>query len=513
MSTRKPNIILITSDQQRADCNGFENPDLLTPHLDRLARDGTRFNACMTPNLVCQPSRASILTGLLPLTHGVWDNGVDLDPKVGGDGFAGTLGRNGYKTAFIGKAHFATKATFAPTGTPECNKSQAKYGPDWFGPYMGFEYVELTVLGHTHRTRPMDRPPMGHYERWFIGRGKDEEGYKLWAQSTRPETGAAQTWSSALPVAWHSSTWTADRALDLLSHHDQSKPLAAWISFPDPHHPFDCPEPWSRLYDPKSVKLPAHRTMDLERRPWWHKAQLEGTPQLADPEMRKFRAEGSRTPVQTNAQLAEMTANYYGMISLIDHNVGRILDRIHDLGMDDNTLIIYTTDHGDMLGNHGLYLKGPTPYEDLMRVTMVARGPGVAANRVVKEPVSTLDLAATFYDAAGVSAPHALQGRSLKPLLAGMDAPRDAAWSEWHVHPSRCGVALQLRTVRTKTHKCTFELGSGAGELYDLVNDPKEMNNLFDDPGYAKVRKEMEGLMHARPGKVMNPLAEPIGMA
>jgi arylsulfatase A-like enzyme len=166
-----------------------------------------------------------------------------------------------------------------------------------------------------------------------------------------------------------------------------------------------------------------------------------------------------------------------------------------------------------MLGNHGLYLKGPTPYEDLMRVTMVARGPGVAANRVVKEPVSTLDLAATFYDAAGVSAPHALQGRSLKPLLAGMDAPRDAAWSEWHVHPSRCGVALQLRTVRTKTHKCTFELGSGAGELYDLVNDPKEMNNLFDDPGYAKVRKEMEGLMHARPGKVMNPLAEPIGMA
>ena len=513
MTVKRPNIILITSDQQRADCNGFENPHIKTPHLDWLARDGTRFNACMTPNLVCQPSRASILTGLLPLTHGVWDNGVDLDPKVGAQGFAGTLAKAGYRSAFIGKAHFATKATFAPTGTPECNKSQAKYGPDWCGPYMGFEYCELTVLGHTHRTRPLDRPPMGHYERWFVSRGKNEEGYKLWAQSSRPDTGAAQTWNSALPVAWHSSTWTADRTIDLLTHHDKNKPLAMWVSFPDPHHPFDCPEPWSQLYDPKSITLPKHRTMDLERRPWWHKAQLEGVPQLADPEMRKFRAEGSRVPVQTDAQLADMTSNYYGMISLIDHNVGRILSALDDLGYAEDTLIVYSTDHGDMLGNHGLYLKGPTPYEDLMRVTMVARGPGVKAGQVVTEPVSTLDLAATFYDAAGVKSPNELQGRSLKDLLAGKSAPRDAAYSEWHVHPSRCGVGLQLRTVRTKDWKCTFELGSGAGEMYKLKDDPKEMDNLFDDPGYAKVKKEMHDLMLARPGKVQDKLAEPIGMA
>jgi arylsulfatase A-like enzyme len=201
------------------------------------------------------------------------------------------------------------------------------------------------------------------------------------------------------------------------------------------------------------------------------------------------------------------------MISLIDHNVGRILDRLDDLGMAENTLVVYSTDHGDMLGNHGLYLKGPTPYEDLMRVTMIARGPGVKAGGVVNEPVSTLDLAATFYDAAGVSAPQALQGRSLAPLLAGTDAARDAAWSEWHVHPSRCGVGLQLRTVRTKTHKCTFELGSGAGELYDLRNDPGEMDNRFDDPGCAKVRRELEDLMRERPGEIRKDLAEPIGMA
>ncbi|MBI4194296.1 MAG: sulfatase-like hydrolase/transferase [Betaproteobacteria bacterium] len=510
----RPNILLITSDQQRADCNGFENPLIRTPHIDRLAREGTRFSACITPNLVCQPSRASILTGLLPLTHGVWDNGVDLDPAVGERGFAGTLSRAGYQTAFIGKAHFATKSTFAPTGTPECNKSQARYGPNWFGPYMGFRHVELTVLGHMHRTRPLERPPVGHYERWLVLRGENEQGLKLWAQETRPGTGAAQTWYSGLPAAWHSSTWVGDRAIDwLFRQGKRDRPFCAWVSFPDPHHPFDCPEPWSVMYDPGGMVLPRNRVRDLERRPWWHKAALENKPRLSDPAMLKFRAEGSRMPDQTDAQLAAITANYYGMISLIDHNVGRILTALNDLGLADNTLVVYTTDHGDMLGNHGLYLKGPTPYEDLMRVTLVARGPNVAGNKVVSEPVSTLDLAATFYDVAGVSQPADIQSRNLGGLFAGKPESRDVAYSEWHVHPSRCGVALNLRSVRTKRYKCTFELASGAGELYDLANDPDEMNNLFDDPGYAKVRKEMEDLMRARPGKVREDLPEPIGMA
>ncbi|MCI3952634.1 MAG: sulfatase [Burkholderiales bacterium] len=513
MSPKRPNIILITSDQQRADCNGFENRHIRTPHIDRLAREGTRFSACITPNLVCQPSRASILTGLLPLTHGVWDNGVDLDPRVGEQGFAGTLARAGYDTAFIGKAHFSTKSTFAPTGTPECNKSQARYGPDWHGPYMGFRHVELSVLGHMHRTRPLERPPMGHYERWLLARGTNEEGLKLWAEETRPGKGAAQTWYSALPVAWHSSTWVGDRTVRWLTERPRDRPFCAWVSFPDPHHPFDCPEPWSLMYDPKDVPLPVNRRKDLERRPWWHKASLENTPQLADPAMLKFRAEGSRMPDQSDAQLAEMTANYYGMISLVDHNVGRILTALDDLALSSDTLVIYTTDHGDMLGNHGLYLKGPTPYEDLLRVTLVARGPGVARGVLVGEPVSTLDLAATMYDFTGCQAQRPLQGPSLKPLLAGTREAREAAYSEWYVHPSRCGVWLKLRTVRTRTHKCTFELDSGAGELYDLVNDPLEMHNVFDDPGHARIRKDLEALMRARPGNLRENLPDPIGMA
>jgi arylsulfatase A-like enzyme len=355
---------------------------------------------------------------------------------------------------------------------------------------------------------------MGHYERWLVSRGENEEGLKLWAAETRPGTGAAQTWYSALPVAWHSSTWVGDRAINWLSGRAKSdQPFCAWLSFADPHHAFDCPEPWSLMYDPKDMPLPKHRVRDLERRPWWHKAVLEGRPQLDDPEMLKFRAEGSRVPDQSDRQLAEMTANYYGMISLIDHNVGRILNSLSDLGLAENTLVVYTTDHGELLGNHGLYLKHPIPYEDLLRITMVARGPGVAAGKMVREPVSTLDLASTFYECAGIAQPAALQSRSLRRLLGGDTETRDVAYSEWHVHPSRCGVGLNLRTVRTKTHKCTFDLVSGAGELYDLVNDPAEMDDRFNDPGCAAVQKELHDMMRARPGVVRSDLAEPVGMA
>jgi arylsulfatase A-like enzyme len=208
-----------------------------------------------------------------------------------------------------------------------------------------------------------------------------------------------------------------------------------------------------------------------------------------------------------------MTANYYGMISQIDHNVGRIVEALDALGLGHNTLIIYTTDHGELLGNHGLYLKHPIPYEDLLRVGLVIKGPGVLADRVMAEPVSTLDLAATFYDYIGLTNPEDMQSRSLRSLLEGRGETRDMAYSEWYVHPSRCGVGLKLRTVRTKTHKCTFELDSGAGELYDLGTDPEEMVNRFDDPGYVKLRKELEDMMRARPGKVLQRLFEPVGMA
>ena len=134
----KLNVVFITSDQQRGDCYGFEGRKVKTPHLDRMARAGTRFSACITPNLVCQPSRASILTGLLPYTHGVSDNGIDLDPKIGEAGFAGAFARAATAPATSAR-RTSRPRTPKPTGTPECRNSDQD--PNWTGPYMGFEHV------------------------------------------------------------------------------------------------------------------------------------------------------------------------------------------------------------------------------------------------------------------------------------------------------------------------------------------------------------------------------------
>lgn len=496
MSVR-PNILLVTSDQHRGDCFGFAGRRVRTPHLDALAAAGTRFDACITPNVVCQPARASILTGLLPRTHGVHDNGIDLEPAVGEAGFAGRLAHAGYDTAFIGKAHFATYHTHEPTGSPESVKSASAYGPDWSGPYMGFQHVELMLLGHNYWL-PYP-PPVGmHYERWYYADGRGEEKNRLYATRLPPETSAAQTFHSGLPVEWHNSTWTADRAIAYLRSRPAGRPFCAWVSFPDPHHPFDAPAPWSRLHAPEDVDLPQQRARDLERRPWWHRAALEGTPRTRTAEMRRIREEYSRMPPQTDDQLRELIANYYGMIALIDHSVGRILDALDTAGLADSTLVVFTSDHGDWLGDHGLVLKGPMHYEGLLRTGLIVRGPGVPPGKVVSVPVSTLDLAATFADYAGVGAQWAAHSRSLLPLIEGA-ATREFAFNEWHLLPARAGVELELRTVRTRTAKLTYELRSKAAELYDLVSDPYEMENRFEDPAARGLRSELMDMLMARP--------------
>jgi arylsulfatase A-like enzyme len=487
-SQRPPNILLIMSDQHRADCFGFEGRKVRTPHLDRLARQGTRFSACTTSNPVCQPTRASILTGQLCLTHGVHDNGIDLDPATGDKGFAGTLGKAGYDTAFFGKAHFSTYHTFEATGSPECVKSSANFGPDWFGPYMGFAHAEMMLVGHNWFLP--EKPPLGlHYEHWYHARGEGDEKNRLYQQGNGDTHGAAQTWHSQLPVAWHNSSWTADRTIEWLKKPERKDaPFCAWVSFPDPHHPFDCPEPWSRLHRPEDVDLPVHRTRDLERRPWWHRAAIENEPQ-GPAESVATRKQYSRLPPQTDEQLREIIANTYGQIALIDHQVGRMLSALDEAGLADNTIIIFTSDHGDWLGDHGLVLKGPMMYDGLMRVGMIMRGPGIGANQVIHDPVSTVDLFSTITDYAGLDAAKH-DSRSLRSLIEGK-ASRDYAYNEWDLRAGRVGVALDLRTVRTQRYRLTFEAGSAVGELYDLQEDPHEMVNRFDDASHAAVRREL----------------------
>lgn len=507
---KRPNILLITADQQRADCLGHAGRRVKTPHLDDLAAAGTRFGAAITSSVICQPARASILTGQLCRTHGVHDNGIDLDPAVGAKGFAGALAAAGYDTAFFGKAHFSTYHTFAPTGTPECVASSADFGQNWHGPYMGFSHVELMLVGHNWF--PPEEPPRGqHYERWFHADGRGAEKIALYRANAGDTKGAAQTWHSRLPVAWHNTTWTADRAIEWLSRAGRGRPFCAWVSFPDPHHPFDCPEPWSRLHDPAQVDLPPNRVRSLDGRPWWHRAVLEGDP-AGPADTAAVRKSFSRLPPQSDEQLRQIIANTYGQVALIDHNVGRILIALQDRGLAEDTLVVYTSDHGDWLGDHGLVLKGPMHFEGVLRVPLLVAGPGVPAGREIAAPVSTLDLGATFLDYADAPALLPQHGASLRPLIETDTAERTFALNEWDLLPARTGVALTLQTVRTRTRKMTVDRVSGAGELYDLANDPHELTNLFDDPAAASIRAELQAMLETRPND-MTAQRTPVGIA
>lgn len=522
MTKKRPNILLITSDQQRGDCFGFGPRKVRMPNVQRLAKRGVRFDCCITPNPLCQPARASILTGKLPLSHGVVDNGIDLNPAYAEEGFAAQFGRNGYQTAKIGKAHLSSKATFAPTGTPECQYSSVNFGEDWFGPYMGFDHVELMVVGHLSRVTPPGHispmpfePPHGlHYERFFHSRGDAGEARGQWLDSVDGKgLLGPQTWNSALPSEWHTTNWVTDRSIDWLRKNaNEEEPFCMWVSYPDPHHPFDCPAPWNRQYDPSEVDIPEHRSLVLERRPWWHK-ELYG--QREDIGFEQYGGKGdvkvARAATPSDEQLRAVTANYYGMIGFLDHGIGRILSELRDLGVEEDTIIVYTSDHGELLGDHGLMFKGPTLYEGLLRVGLVMAGPGLPEGKVVDDPVSTLDLAATFYEYAGVQPPDGIQSRSLKSVVDGTEE-RQFALCEWNVGKLRYGVDLEIRAVRTKRYKSIFERLTGTGELYDLAEDPGELVNLYDDPEYRAIRDELDEMSRSRPGVILAPLPEPSGL-
>ena len=509
MSTQRPNIIFITSDQHRADCLGVAGRKVKTPNLDAMAKRGTRFTNAITPCVVCQPARASILTGLLPRTHGVHDNGIDLDKDIGAAGFAGTLTKAGYNTSFFGKAHFGTNHSRFDTGCPEAIICSDQYGPDWFGPYMGFEHVELMLLGHNYFA--IEKPPLGlHYEAFYHADGKGDDKDGLYRGDGSEDTkGAAQTFHSRIPLEWHNTTWTADRAIDWIEQQDGEEPFCTWISFPDPHHPFDAPKPWSDLHKPEDVDLPPHRTRNFEGKPWWHEKSLTQEPG-GTPEQNKVRKEYSRIPPQTDEQLREIIANTYGQISFIDEQVGRIYDTLEAQGIADNTIVVFSSDHGDWLGDHGLILKGPMHYEGLLKVPCIITGPGVKANQVVEDPVSTMDFAPTFADYAGTEL--RTNGESLRALAQGEDAPREYAYNEWDLLPARTGVTLNLRTVKGKRFKLTVDLASKDGEMYDLQEDPYELVNLYNNADYAEQQAQLMAWIEARPDDML-PLGIQVGPA
>ncbi|WP_411958484.1 sulfatase family protein [Paracoccus homiensis] len=505
---KKPNVILITTDQQRGDCIGPEGRGVITPNMDRIAQRGVRFRTCITPHPMCQAARASILTGKLPYSHGVRDNGRDLDEALAEQGLGGTFTAAGYATHFIGKAHLSSQQTFHPTGRPECYQSAADFGPDWTGSYMGFQDVQLMLRPH-HHTKWSDPPESLHYEDWL---DQDGQGGARWQRAKdrlEPDTAHFQAWRSGLDKEWHSTEWIGDRAVRMVQDKGD-RPLMAWVSFPDPHPPFLSPRPWCDMYDDTPVTIAKHPELDLDRRPWWHRAFVEdrAKPIKQGAEHNAGGIDWGQKGELTEQALQDLTRIYFGMISAVDHQIGRILDTLEQQGELDNTIIVFTSDHGEWLGDHGLLLKGPMLYDGLLRVPCMICGPGVAAGQVLDDPVGTIDILATLADLAGITVAPS-HGRSWRGLWEGRET-REFALSEYEVDACRSAVDMDLMTVRSRRYRMSVDMRTMTGEMYDLQDDPDEMTNLFDDPTHRDLREDHLRMIRTRPDDMI-PVSPRVG--
>jgi len=467
------NVLLITTDQMRRDhmgCSG--NPVIRTPNLDRLAAGGLYLERAYVNNPVCMPNRASIATGRLPRNHRCWCNGVDLpeDERTLGD----VLGDRGYHTALFGKPHF--RITAMPTdGVPrgiECGPAweQGINSPEWTGPYYGFQYVQISV-GHGHAN--LNR---AHLCEWV--KRKYPEALAKQFQAEPSPTGAMESFTPLYPAGAHSSNWLGEIGSDYLRQRGaDGKPFFLWVSFPDPHHPFTPPKPYDVMYDPGEVVMPKLGPEALADKPPHYRRAYEG-------------GAGGKLKHMTEDQLREVIARTYAMITLVDENIGALLDALDQTGLSENTIVVFTSDHGDLMGDCGLVLKGPWLMEGLINVPMIWRVPGGPAGQRTEELFSSCDVAPTILELLGAEVPRAMDGLSQAGMIRGGRGRREAAFIEYR---PRRPVPMNLRAVVTPDRKLVYYAGEAFGELYDLAAGSPDLRNAYDDPAWAADRAELEG--------------------
>ncbi len=386
---KRPNILLIYTDQQRWDAMGVNgNPDVLTPNLDRLANEGVNFDHYFIQNPVCMPSRVSFLTGQYPSTLGITHMGVPVPedfvtlPKM--------LRNSGYRSANIGKLHFL----------PHANRNHSEVHPDY-----GFDHLEIS-----------DEP------------GPYEDAYRAWVQKVAPDQldhlsvglpPAAEQWYKMMRVndkvhhpderfpkcpipfpgqdEFTHTAWVADRSIQYMKEQAQSgSPFLCIAGIYSPHSPWVAPKRFLDLYDPEKLTLPSFPPEVDEKRKADH---------------------------YDDAELRLAQQGYYGMVSEVDHHVGRMLDTLDELGLADDTVVIFTSDHGEWLGEHLKYGKGYPGHDCVSRVPLLMRVPGIAGGQRVSHLVEGVDVVPTLLELCGVPVPPHLQGTSLMSLIAGGDEP------------------------------------------------------------------------------------------
>ena len=420
-----PNILVMMVDQMRADYMGCAgNPWMKTPNLDRLAAEGTRFTQAVTTVPVCIAARHSFLTGHRCATHGRFTNNVP-NPEPLCYTIPQLLGSAGYRTRALGKMHFRTVRR-----------------------HFGFHAMEL-----------MEEIPDSREEDDYLMYLKaNDYGHKREVHGVRnllyhlPQV-------SVIPEEHHGNTWVADRTIEFIRT-NRAKPFFAWASWIAPHPPWNPPEPFASFYDPASLPLPHNFNRDVETLPPMHRGMTNAYDMGDAPTDR----------------LQRVKALYSGSVSHIDKSIGRILHALAEHGIEDNTIVVFVSDHGEMMGDHGLWQK-QLPFEGSVRVPLIVRFPGrVDAGVENDQLVSLLDLMPTFLDAAQVDAPgqRPLPGASLLGRTGGGLAQ------------DREDLVLEIDrgehrwlSIRSRDWKYNRWLADGWEELYDLKNDPHEDTSLL----------------------------------
>ena len=467
-------LFLMTDEQHHRSLSLTGNPYIQTPNMDRIGREGARFEyaTCVTP--YCSPSRASILTGVYPHRHGILGN-VDPrrspdQPPLKQDAFPNTetiLHRRGYATAHRGKWHLGDKGDF------DCYESW-DYAMKTNAEYVQFldERLPLAKFANhpspaKYLRRPVEMIPV------------IEKGYRAFtADKNNKVAYISIIGRTVIPPELLPETPITNQVIEMMDRH-ADKQFMITASWSPPHDLWVTPEPYYSRVDRSKIELPGSTSLP----PWDQKGVSKRLGDLVGPE-----------------GIREYAAIYHGMVKYIDDQLGRILKKLDDLGLAENTLVLFTTDHGDMVGAHGCIGKSVFGfYDDLVRIPLLMRLPRhIKAGTVVSQPVSYIDFMPTILDYMGLPAPEKIHGRSLRPLIEGRSVPwRDYAF---------CQRANQGRMLRTERFKYVWGQDGRVVLLYDLKNDPHEDTNLAADPAHRGALIEM----HARLRKVMADDGDPL---
>lgn len=438
-----PDVLIIVTDQHRYDCLGITgNRQVHTPALDRLAREGVLVEQAFCPFPLCAPSRASFLTGLYAYQHAVWDNQGTLSPGI--PTFPAAFRDAGYDTIAVGKMHLTP--TYADVGFRRMILAEQD-GPGRHDDDYHRYLRERDLCDENDLMDQVDE----------FRRAAPREYYE-----------ACGAIVSNLSEEHHSTTWIGDRAVDEVTRwRQEERPQLLYASFIKPHHPFDPPRRWAEMYDPQDMEilpgwLPELREVEAARGPGY----------FPNAELRE-------------AQIRSVTAYYYATISQIDHQIERILEALQGTGRYDNTIVLFTSDHGEFLGFHHLLLKHNYLYEPLVRVPMIWKVPGwspvgrekTGAESNLWNPVSLVDVAPTLCDLAGV-------------LWEG-----GAGCRNFFTAPRReyiCAESTDEYMIRSERYKLLYLESPAARQLFDLEADPLELDNRYEDPTFSEIRAELE---------------------